>query len=68
MNRTLAGQPDEPGGWGPRIFFRPRVDTVYILDVEGTRQVVTAGYLPNTTADRAELEQVVASIRFEAPG
>jgi hypothetical protein len=31
--------------------------------------VVNAGYLPNTTAaDRAELEQVVASIRFEAPG
>jgi hypothetical protein len=58
--------PDEPGGWGPRIFFKPRVDTVYILDVEGTRQVVNAGNLPNTTAaDRAELEQVVASIRFE---
>jgi hypothetical protein len=35
--------PDEPGGWGPRIFFKPRVDTVYILDVEGTRQVVNAG-------------------------
>jgi hypothetical protein len=57
---------DEPTGWGPRIFGQARVDTVYVLDIDGTRQVVTAGYLPNSTAaDRAEQDQIVASIRFE---
>jgi hypothetical protein len=33
-----------------------------------TRPVVTAAYRPGTTAaDRVELDQIVASTRFEAP-
>lgn len=43
-----------------------QVDRVWILDVDGQRLVVDATYSPDTTtADRAELDQVVASIRFE---
>ncbi len=41
-------------------------DTVYIVDVDGTRQVIDTLYLPGASAaDRAELDQIVASIRFE---
>ena len=41
-------------------------DTIYILDVDGRRQVIDAMYLPNSSAaDRAEQDQIVASIRFE---
>jgi hypothetical protein len=43
-------------------------NTVYIIDVDGTRQVIDTMYLPGASAaDRAELEQIVASIRFESP-
>lgn len=40
---------------------------MYIIDVDGTRQVIDAMYAPGTTsaADRAEQEQIIASIRFE---
>jgi hypothetical protein len=42
--------------------------TIYILDVDGTRQVIDAMYLPSASAtDRAEQDQIVASIRFESP-
>ncbi len=42
--------------------------TIYILDVDGTRQVIDAMYLPGASAeDRAEQDQIVASIRFETP-
>ena len=41
-------------------------DTVYIVDVDGTRQVIDSFYPPSSSAaDRAELDQIVASIRFE---
>ena len=41
-------------------------ETVYIVDVDGTRQVVDTMYLPGTSAANLdELEQVLASIRFE---
>ncbi len=41
-------------------------NTFYIVDVGGTRQVIDAMYLPNASAaDRAELDEIVASIRFE---
>ena len=41
--------------------------TIYILDVDGTRQVIDAMYLPSASAaDRAEQDQIVASIRFES--
>jgi hypothetical protein len=44
-------------------------DTIYIVDVDGVRQVIDAMYLPNASAaDRAEQDQIVASIRFEQPG
>ena len=40
--------------------------TFYIIDVNGTRQVIDAMFLPETSAaDRAEQDQIVASIRFE---
>jgi hypothetical protein len=39
---------------------------VYIIDVQGTRWVIDTNYLPGTSkANLAELEQLVASIRFE---
>ena len=41
-------------------------NTVYIVDVDGTRQVIDTMYLPGTTpATLAELDQILASIRFE---
>ena len=42
-----------------------QVDRLWILDVHRERLVVDASYLPDATAhDRAELEEVVQSIRF----
>lgn len=39
---------------------------MYIVDVDGTRQVIDTMYLPGTSeANLAELEQILASIRFE---
>jgi hypothetical protein len=54
-------------GWaGDRYQQAPRqVDRVWILNVDGQRLVVDASYLREATrSDRAELEQVVNSIRF----
>ena len=43
-----------------------QVDRLWILDVEGRRLVIDASYMPGATAqDRADLQQVVDSIRFE---
>jgi hypothetical protein len=74
---------DSDGGGGDPIFGRFVIDagsgaapythgdgqhnTIYIFDVDGTRQVIDAMYAPSTTsaADRAEQEQIIASIRFE---
>lgn len=45
-----------------------QVDRLWVLDVNGQRLVVDATYSPDTTsADRAELASVVASLRFVAP-
>jgi hypothetical protein len=45
-----------------------QVDRVWVLDVRGQRLVVDATYSPDTSqADRAQLEQVVDSLRFDAP-
>ena len=50
----------------PYVHGKGQHHTFYIIDVDGTRQVIDAMYLPGTTAaDRAELDQIVASIRFE---
>ena len=41
--------------------------TIYIIDVDGTRQVIDAMYLPGASAaDRAEQDEIIASIRFES--
>jgi hypothetical protein len=45
-----------------------QVDQLWVLDVNGQRLVVDATYSPGTSqADRAELEQVVDSLRFGTP-
>ena len=45
-----------------------QVDRLWVLDVKGQRLVVDATYSPDTTsADRAELASVVATLRFVAP-
>ncbi len=56
----------DPSWYGPFTYGKGQHDTVYIIDVEGTRWVIDTNYLPGTTeANLAELEQLVASIRFE---
>jgi hypothetical protein len=43
-----------------------QVDRLWILDVEGRRLVIDASYMPGATAqDKAGMQQVVDSIRFE---
>jgi hypothetical protein len=60
-----AGQQD---GAAPWTYGNGQHNTVYIIDVDGTRQVIDTMYLPGTsTADRAELDEIIASIRFEGP-
>lgn len=56
----------EPSWYGPFSYGKGQHDTVYILDVESRRWVIHTNYLPGTSAaNLAELEQLVASIRFE---
>jgi hypothetical protein len=53
-------------GAGPYTHGKGQHNTIFIVDVDGTRQVIDAMYLPGTSAaDRAEQDQIVASIRFE---
>jgi hypothetical protein len=53
-------------GASPWTYGNEQHNTVYIVDVDGTRQVIDTMYLPGTSAaDLAELDQIVASIRFE---
>lgn len=55
--------PDESGGLGVGP---GSTDVVYIVDVDGSRLVVVAGYLaPSSEQDRAELEAMVESIVLE---
>jgi hypothetical protein len=54
-------------GAAPWTYGNGQHNTVYIIDVDGKRQVIDTMYLPGmSAADRAELDQAVASIRFEA--
>ena len=51
---------------GPFTYVNGQHDTVYILDLDGTRQVIDTMYVPGTSAaNLAELDQIIASIRFE---
>lgn len=57
---------DAPHAGAPWTYGSGQRSTVYIVDVDGTRQVIDTMYLPGTSAaNLAELEQIVASIRFE---
>ena len=57
---------DQSYGAQPWTYGNGQHNTVYIIDVDGTRQVIDTMYLPGTSAaDRAEIDQIVASIRFE---
>jgi hypothetical protein len=57
---------DDPANSGGLIFGTGQLNTVYIIDVAGKRQVIDTMHLPGTSAaNLAELEAVVASIRFE---
>jgi hypothetical protein len=56
------------GSWnGHRIQQSPgQVDRLWILDIDGERLVVDAGFMPSADAkDREELWQVMESIRFQ---
>jgi hypothetical protein len=66
FGRWYTDQPNGTSGAAPWTYGDGQHNTVYIVDVNGTRQVIDTMYLPGTsTADRAELDQIVASIRFE---
>lgn len=64
---ALWNAPYDSSGTTDRYQQSPgQVDRLWILDVEGRRLVIDASYLPGATAqDRADLQQVVDSIRFE---
>ncbi len=65
FGRWYSG-PDGTSGAQPYTHTNGQHDTVYIVDVDGTRQVIDAWYPTSASAaDRAALDQIVASIRFE---
>ena len=56
----------EPGDWGGWIYGAGMHNAVYIIDVDGRPVVIdTMSLLGASAADLAELEQIIASIRFE---
>jgi hypothetical protein len=58
---------DRGYGAHPYLYGDGQHNTIYIVDVDGTRLVIDAMYLPGVSAaDRAEQDQIVASIRFES--
>ena len=60
-----ASPNDATGGY-PHTYGPDQHDTVYILDVEGERQVIDTMYLPSSsTADRAELQSVLDTFRIQ---
>ena len=66
FGRWYTNVPDSTFGAQPYTLDKGQHNTIYIIDVDGTRQVIDAMYLPNASAaDRAELDQVVSSITFE---
>jgi hypothetical protein len=66
FGRWYTDVPDSTFGAAPWTYGNGQHNTVYIVDVDGRRQVIDTMYLPGATAaDRAELDQIIASIRFE---
>jgi hypothetical protein len=58
-----ASEPGDLGGW---IYGGGMRNAVYIIDVDGQRLVIDTMSLPGASAaDLAELDQMIASIRFE---
>lgn len=56
----------DPSDYGPFTYGSGQRDSVFIIDVEGTRWVIDAIHVPGTSdADLAELDALLASIRFE---
>lgn len=55
-------------GWGERYEQVPgQIDQLWVLNVKGQRLLVDATYSPDTSqADRAQMDRIVKSIRFEA--
>jgi hypothetical protein len=57
---------NDPGHYGPFTYGNRQHDTIYIVDVEGTRWVIDTNFLPGTSkANVAELAKLVESMRFE---
>lgn len=64
FGRWLAA--GQSSGAAPWTYGNGQHNTVYIIDVDGTRQVIDTMYLPGTSqANLAELDQIIASIKFE---
>lgn len=63
----LWDAPWDPSGETDRYEQGPgQVDRLWIFDVEGRRLVIDASYMPGATAqDKADVQQVVDTIRFE---
>jgi hypothetical protein len=56
----------EPGDWGGWVYGGGQRNAVYIIDVDGKRVVIDTMSLPGASAtDLAQLDQLIASIRFE---
>ncbi len=59
-------QPASGTDWGGWVAAGGQHNAVYIIDVDGQRLVIDTFSLPNaSTADLAQLDQIIASIRFE---
>jgi hypothetical protein len=66
---TGYGRWIESGTVGGFTYGLGQRDVVYILDVDGVPGLLDTSYLPGVSeTDRAELEALVSSIRFEPPG
>jgi hypothetical protein len=60
-------QPAGSNDWGGWVAAAGQRNAVYIIDVDGQRLVIDTFSLPDaSTADLAELDQIIASIRFES--
>jgi hypothetical protein len=59
---------DDPADYGPPTWGNDQRDVVYLIDVDGARWMIDTHIRPSVPeADLTELEQLIASIRFETP-